>query len=55
MHRDISTGNVMIYIDSDGSVSGFLNDWDMARSVTDLGSGPRQAGRSVNNLPVLFL
>ncbi|KDR84298.1 hypothetical protein GALMADRAFT_87215 [Galerina marginata CBS 339.88] len=38
LHRDISAGNIMI--NDEGR--GILNDWDLARTVTEMACGPRQ-------------
>ncbi|KIM35915.1 hypothetical protein M413DRAFT_449535 [Hebeloma cylindrosporum] len=42
LHRDISIGNVLRSVEGNG----ILNDWDMARRVKDIHSGPRQPGRT---------
>lgn len=42
LHRDVSGNNVMMKDDG----RGILNDWDQARRVADMASGPRQLFRS---------
>ncbi|KAF8871385.1 hypothetical protein CPB84DRAFT_792004 [Gymnopilus junonius] len=42
LHRDISGGNVLL----NPNGGGILNDWDLARTVTDIENGPRQPTRS---------
>lgn len=52
LHRDVSTGNIMILVDqnkaSDGPARGMLIDWDMSKYVEELGKGATQHGRSVS-------
>ncbi|KIM35917.1 hypothetical protein M413DRAFT_32149 [Hebeloma cylindrosporum] len=42
LHRDISVRNILRSVGGNG----ILNDWDMARKVKDVRSGPRQPGRT---------
>ncbi|KIM35933.1 hypothetical protein M413DRAFT_32162 [Hebeloma cylindrosporum] len=42
LHRDISVGNILLSLGG----TGILNDWDMARKVKDIRTGPRQPGRT---------
>ncbi|KAF9551896.1 hypothetical protein CPC08DRAFT_823128 [Agrocybe pediades] len=42
LHRDVSIHNILITEDG----RGFLNDWDQARTVEDIQSGPRRSRRS---------
>jgi hypothetical protein len=34
MHRDISAGNILIYLDKNGVYRGLLADWDLCKLVT---------------------
>ncbi|PIL24566.1 hypothetical protein GSI_12450 [Ganoderma sinense ZZ0214-1] len=40
LHGDISVGNIMIRVHSDGTRSGFLIDWDLSRLACELFKGP---------------
>ncbi len=44
LHRDISASNILI----DENGNGILNDWDYARTVEGIESGPRQQDRTVS-------
>jgi serine/threonine protein kinase len=35
MHRDISSGNILIYQDENGVYSGLLADWDLCKLISD--------------------
>ncbi|KAF9537225.1 hypothetical protein CPC08DRAFT_824729 [Agrocybe pediades] len=42
LHRDVSLHNILVTEEG----VGFLNDWDLARTVEEIESGPRQTARS---------
>ncbi|KAI0359597.1 hypothetical protein OH77DRAFT_1040392 [Trametes cingulata] len=54
LHRDISSGNVLIhvqeYVGIDGKLStareGLLTDWELSKHIEDAEEGPRQPGRT---------
>ncbi|KAH8100105.1 hypothetical protein BXZ70DRAFT_206066 [Cristinia sonorae] len=51
LHRDVSDGNIVIYIDydtpdADGSARGLLIDWDLCKYQHELNGGNAQHGRS---------
>lgn len=50
MHRDISAGNILIYIrevDGTAEVEGLLTDWELAKRTDDKSQEPRQLDRTV--------
>lgn len=53
LHRDISDGNIIIFILPDGSVKGLLIDWDMSKTAQELNKGATNPGRSVRTTSIL--
>ena len=47
LHRDISAGNILLFVDADGELVGMLNDWELAKefSMTD---GPQTTCRQLD-------
>ena len=48
LHRDISAGNILIWIDDNKKVVAKLADWDLAKSQDELDRGPALPWRSVS-------
>ncbi|KAI0710954.1 hypothetical protein C8Q76DRAFT_624510, partial [Earliella scabrosa] len=46
IHRDISAGNILLYPDSQGTMCGLLNDWELAKNIKEEGADPRQPDRT---------
>ena len=48
LHRDISFGNIIIFLDEEGNFKkGLLIDWDLCKDVRKMGA--RQRDRTVSN------
>ena len=50
IHRDISAGNILLYMHDDGEWYGLLNDWELSKRVDSLDLEGRQPDRTVSAL-----
>ena len=50
IHRDISAGNILIYLGDDGEWHGLLNDWELSKKIDGDCLESRQPDRTVSIL-----
>ena len=57
LHRDISAGNILIYLKNDGKGTivrvGILADWELAKRLDDNSKDARQPDRTVSTISSL--